>query len=270
MHKSLPFLAFLRLLYSSLSLQASTSETQRNMEEPEWLVAVPTCLSKWPRPLWKNFISEYPSFIPSFIPSFLPFSPPLLVVYCSIFLFFLWYLTTYLGTVPGWILPLWTWNKLPISYKKEEKERETRNINKRNWKQRGIDWTLDIYGTGLFSINRRTSPTGGHCYTLVQLIGNAASGSIQTVSFSSLFSFSFSFFVLFFCYSFFWFWKGVANHTGGYDRFTLDITSYVQNANNELIVYVYDPSGTLLLPSFDLSSLSQPLSLSRSLSTYVF
>jgi len=34
----------------------------------------------------------------------------------------------------------------------------------------------------------------------------------------------------------------VANHIGGYDGITLDVTSYLQAQNNEIIVQVYDPS----------------------------
>jgi hypothetical protein len=31
-------------------------------------------------------------------------------------------------------------------------------------------------------------------------------------------------------------------HTGGYDRFSYDITSALKAKNNELLIYVYDPS----------------------------
>src|SRR5690242_1503519 len=34
----------------------------------------------------------------------------------------------------------------------------------------------------------------------------------------------------------------VGNHTGGYSGFSFDITSLITTTNNELILYVYDPS----------------------------
>ena len=34
----------------------------------------------------------------------------------------------------------------------------------------------------------------------------------------------------------------VINHTGGYDGFSIDVTGHVRTSQNELLVYVYDPS----------------------------
>ncbi len=43
-------------------------------------------------------------------------------------------------------------------------------------------------------------------------------------------------------------YKVIGNHTGGYDHFSYDITEEVTlNSGNELLIYVYDPSGILQL-----------------------
>jgi len=41
----------------------------------------------------------------------------------------------------------------------------------------------------------------------------------------------------------------VGTHTGGYDPFTFNITSYTKRTGNELIVYVYDPSDSGFQPN---------------------
>jgi len=47
-----------------------------------------------------------------------------------------------------------------------------------------------------------------------------------------------------------WFQRqNLGNHTGGYDGFSFDLTHFVQPTNNELIVYVYDPSDTGYQPN---------------------
>jgi len=41
----------------------------------------------------------------------------------------------------------------------------------------------------------------------------------------------------------------VGNHTGGYDGFSFDVTQYVTNLKNELLVYVFDPSDSGAQPN---------------------
>jgi beta-galactosidase/beta-glucuronidase len=42
--------------------------------------------------------------------------------------------------------------------------------------------------------------------------------------------------------------KKLGNHTGGYDAFSFEISSVLQNTSNELLVFVFDPSDTGLQP----------------------
>ena len=36
--------------------------------------------------------------------------------------------------------------------------------------------------------------------------------------------------------------KNVGNHVGGYDSFSFDITNHIDKTENEILVYVEDPS----------------------------
>lgn len=54
--------------------------------------------------------------------------------------------------------------------------------------------------------------------------------------------------------------KKVGNHTGGYDRFSFDVTQYVTGDTNELLLYVFDPSDLGSQPNGKqrITAISQP------------